>query len=148
MKELLKDNCKVVVPFDVSDESIHAVKLALSMVDSAEDIHVVHVLTQISPGYPGYVWDAIDDAHRIQHAQQAVKEKLSNISQDLHVAIFIGDAGHEIAAYADNIDAGLIVIPSHGRRGVARILLGSVAERVLRLAHCPVLVLKKPAHEA
>jgi nucleotide-binding universal stress UspA family protein len=43
----------------------------------------------------------------------------------------------------------LIVMPSHGRSGVPRLLIGSVAERVLRLAHCPVLILRglsrKPA---
>ena len=40
------------------------------------------------------------------------------------------------------IDAGAVVMPSHGRSGLGRLLLGSVAERVLRLAKCPVLVLK------
>ena len=55
----------------------------------------------------------------------------------------VGDPGHEIAEFAEEIDAELIVIPSHGRTGLTRLLLGSVAERVVRLAHCPVLVFRK-----
>ena len=54
----------------------------------------------------------------------------------------LGDPGSEIAKLATDIQANLIVIPSHGRTGFKRILLGSVAERVLRLSACPVLVLR------
>ena len=50
---------------------------------------------------------------------------------------------HEIADFAQEKKAELIVLPSHGRTGLTRLLLGSVAEKVVRLAHCPVLVLKK-----
>ena len=52
------------------------------------------------------------------------------------------ELGHEIAELADQENAKLIVIPSHGRTGISRLLLGSVAERVLRLSKCPVLVLR------
>jgi nucleotide-binding universal stress UspA family protein len=55
----------------------------------------------------------------------------------------IGDPGHEIADCAAEIGADLVVISSHGRKGVKRLLIGSVAERVVRLSHCPVLVLRK-----
>jgi nucleotide-binding universal stress UspA family protein len=55
-----------------------------------------------------------------------------------------GDPGLIIADYADEVHADLIVIPSHGYHGVQRLLLGSVAERVLRHANCPVLVLRRP----
>lgn len=53
-----------------------------------------------------------------------------------------GDAGTEIAKYAEHIKADLVVISSHGRRGWKRLLIGSVAERVVRLAHCDVFVVK------
>ena len=48
-----------------------------------------------------------------------------------------GDPGLIIADYADEVHADLIVMPSHGYHGVKRLLLGSVAERVLRHANCP-----------
>ena len=50
---------------------------------------------------------------------------------------------HVIVDYTERTDSDLIVLPSHGRTGVSRLLLGSVAERVCRYAHCPVLVLRR-----
>jgi nucleotide-binding universal stress UspA family protein len=55
----------------------------------------------------------------------------------------VGDAGREITELAEREGADLIVIPSHGYGFLKHMLLGSVAERVVRLAHCPVLVLRK-----
>lgn len=55
-----------------------------------------------------------------------------------------GVAWEEIEAVADEIDADLIVIGTHGRRGLARALLGSVAENVVRTAHRPVLTIHGP----
>ena len=49
----------------------------------------------------------------------------------------------EIAKYAEEHHTDLIVLPSHGRTGLARLMIGSVAERVVRLAHCPVLVIRE-----
>jgi len=61
--------------------------------------------------------------------------------KSLQIDILFGDAGHEIAKLAERQGAELIVLPSHGRTGIKRLLIGSVAERVVRLAHCPVLIL-------
>ena len=52
-------------------------------------------------------------------------------------------AADEISHYAQVHGIDLIVLPSHGRTGLARLMIGSVAERVVRLAHCPVLVLRE-----
>ncbi len=54
-----------------------------------------------------------------------------------------GDPGLVITDYATEIGAGLIVIPSHGYHGLKRLVLGSVAERVIRHADCSVLVLRR-----
>jgi len=59
-----------------------------------------------------------------------------------HIVVIFGDAGQEITDYALTHRAEMIVLPSHGRTGMKRWLLGSVAERVCRYAHCPVLVLR------
>jgi nucleotide-binding universal stress UspA family protein len=50
-----------------------------------------------------------------------------------------GDAAEEIVRYAKGHNVGLIVLGTHGRTGVSRVLMGSVAERVIRTAPCPVL---------
>jgi nucleotide-binding universal stress UspA family protein len=89
------------------------------------------------------VWDTVDEESRSEHAEKALKDKLAESKfEGIHMAITFGDAGQEIAEFAEKLEAGLIVLPSHGRTGLKRLLIGSVAERVVRLAHCPVLVLR------
>jgi len=62
--------------------------------------------------------------------------------EGVQINVSIGNPSRMIADLAEEIEAGLIVIPSHGYSGVRRWFLGSVAERVVQLAACPVLVLK------
>ena len=54
----------------------------------------------------------------------------------------IGDAGREIAKFAKEVEAELVVLSSQGQGFLEHLLVGSVAERVVRLATCPVLVLR------
>ena len=54
----------------------------------------------------------------------------------------IGDPAKEVAQLAADLDADLVVAGTHGRKGVQRLVLGSVAERTVRLAPCPVLVVR------
>ena len=56
----------------------------------------------------------------------------------------VGDAASEILQVTDEVEAGLIVMATHGRTGLGRALMGSVAESVLRGARCPVLTVKSP----
>ena len=93
------------------------------------------------------VWqvDSIEDyCHFVTpYIKKALKDKLADPKFDgVHIAITFGDAGQEVAEFAQSVKAGLIVMPSHGRTGLKHLLIGSVAERVVRLAHCPVLVLR------
>lgn len=133
----------VVVPVDFSDESIAALDTALDMVAAPTAIRVLHVLPTIDPAEPGVIWSTIDNAVREHHALDALHERLADPKyQGLTTKIAFGDPGHEIADYAKGIKAELIVLPSHGRTGLRRWLIGSVAEKVVRLAHCPVTVLR------
>ena len=135
---------KILVPFDFSEESVEAVKVALALSQAKEDIHVLHVLMQLPTGDPYVVWDDESDEHRKQKTREALNERLSELGiENVHLDVSIGNASVAIADLAEEINAGLIVIPSHGRTGLKRFLLGSVTERVVRLAPCPVLVLKK-----
>jgi nucleotide-binding universal stress UspA family protein len=58
----------------------------------------------------------------------------------------IGDPAHEIARLAAELSSDLVVVGSHGRRGLDRLFLGSVAEKVVRLAGCPVFVVRPKVH--
>lgn len=135
---------RIVVPVDFSEESLEAVRTALEIVADGGAVHAVHVLPTLEPTEPGVIWSTIDNTGRLRHAEQALDERLTKDGcQGVGVAARIGDPGHEIAGFAAEKQADLIVLPSHGRTGLSRILLGSTAERVVRLAHCPVLVLRK-----
>lgn len=136
---------KVVVPLDFSDDAFAAVDVAREIAATADQVHLVHVLPDLVPVDPSDdAWQTLTDESRIKQALLDLNERLTD---DKYAAmprkILIGDPGHSISNYAHELGAELIVMPSHGRTGLARMLIGSVAERVLRLAHCPVLILRK-----
>jgi nucleotide-binding universal stress UspA family protein len=133
----------VIVPIDFSDESFVALDTALEMVDSPAAINVLYVLPVLDPAEPGVIWTTIDNTVREKHALDALRERLADAKyQGLHLKVLFGDPGSEIAAFAQDEKADLIVLPSHGRTGLRRWLIGSVSEKVVRLAHCPVVVLR------
>ena len=133
----------VVVPVDFSDDSFAAISTALQLVAKPADVHVLNVLPTIEPSDPEYLWTSADAPARQKHAVQALNERLAQLNlTGVSVHTIVGDAGHKIADFAKDNHADLIVLPSHGRTGISRLLIGSTAERVVRLAHCPVLVLR------
>jgi nucleotide-binding universal stress UspA family protein len=133
----------VMVPVDFSEASLKALNAARDLVEATSALHVIHVLPLLHPLDPGVVWDSWNDAERIQHAKDALTERLGADFKDVRLEIAIGDPAREITERASKHGADLIVLPSHGRTGAARLFIGSVAERVVRFAHCPVLVLKE-----
>jgi nucleotide-binding universal stress UspA family protein len=142
MMSWLPKKC-VVVPFDFWEQSGQALEAAREFVDNGANLHVVHVLSEIIAGEPGIYWETIDNDARRYHAERAFHDSFaSSPFNQSHFHVRFGDPGREIAGLAEQLNAELIVMPSHGRSGLTRLLIGSVAERVLRLAHCPVLILK------
>ena len=134
---------KVLAPVDFSDESFAAVDAGLEHVDAPSDLTVVHVLQDPSPASPAEMWRTVDKDSRTRHAAKALRERLGDERyKGVQIDIEFGDAGSRIAQLAERQAADLIVLPSHGRTGIKHLLIGSVAERVVRLAHCPVLVLR------
>jgi nucleotide-binding universal stress UspA family protein len=133
----------VVVPVDFSEPSLAAVDTALQLVKDASHVHLIHVLPILSSVEPGVVWDTLSDDTRCQHAENTLRNQFAKPAyKSIHVKAVVGDAGQQIADLAQELKADLIVMPSHGRTGLKRLLIGSVAERVVRLAHCPVLVMR------
>jgi len=137
-------NKRVIVPIDFSDESFAALDVGLELAEKPENLRIVHVLQDLSPLEAGEVWGVIDPQARIASAKRALGERLAtgrfaNVTSE----VLLGDPAAAIANYAQETKAELIVLPSHGRTGISRLLIGSTAERVVRLAHCPVLVLRR-----
>ena len=135
---------RVLVPIDFSEESFKAQQLTLDFVKDPNHLHVLHVLRNLNPGDPGILWDTIDDRTRKEHVERAFLEKFSDPKyQKINFTVAIGDPSDRIIEYAKQHQIELIVIPSHGRTGMSRFFMGSVAEKVVRYAHCPVLVLRR-----
>jgi nucleotide-binding universal stress UspA family protein len=141
-------NKTIVIPCDFSEPAMDAVNEALALAEDSTSIHVVHVvdptpvMISVDPALP---IPASYDHGRFQEAQQQMKQMFEKGDYArLKIHCSIGDPGAEIADYATSVRANMIIMPSHGRSGLGRLLMGSVAERVLRLADCPVLILRKP----
>jgi nucleotide-binding universal stress UspA family protein len=143
MNDWLK-NKTVIVPTDFSDDSARAIRMALTMVDNAAQVRVIHVLFPLDIASPGVMWGQVDDQKREAAVRTFFDEFIRKQSiPAVQFDVRFGDPGLVIADYAKKHDAGLIVIPTHGYHGVKRILLGSVAERVIRHAPCSVLAVRR-----
>src|ERR1700722_9971260 len=130
----------VVVPYDFSERSAQALEIARDMVADLTQLRVIHASPTITASDPGMIWEVVDNDARKRNAAKAFHDSFASSQfhkADFHVAF--GDPGNEIASYAEKLKADLIVMPSHGRNGVARLLIRSVAPRVLRQAHRRVL---------
>ncbi len=137
----------ILVPFDFSDHAMHALRKALELASDSGAVHCLHVLPFITPTEPGVAWGIIDDEERLKQATESMKHQLperefGKVQKDVR----FGDPGSVVAERARELNAELIVIGSHGRSGLVRLMLGSVAEHVTRLAPCPVLVVKLQPH--
>jgi nucleotide-binding universal stress UspA family protein len=137
----------VLVPIDFSEPSFEALRTALDLVQDPTHVHALHVMPAMND--PAVIWHLIDLDERRDLAQRKLQARLSADGfPQVTCATRTGDPGEAITEYAADLGADLIVLPSHQRRGLNRLLLGSVAERVARLAPCPVLILRRPNKDA
>lgn len=130
-------------PTDFSDHSKVAFELACSVArDNGADVLVVHVIP------PPMSYDDLAESRR-EGYRDRLRDELQAVKPtdpDLPVAHLLldGDPATVITDTAAAQGTDLIVLGTHGRTGVGRLLLGSVAETVLRKAKCPVLTVKAP----
>ncbi len=133
----------IIVPIDFSDLAVDALDKALDMAGDEGKVHAVHVLPDLGVVDPAAMYENISNESRISSIEAIIRERFSDSKYaKLIIHATVGDPGHDIADYAKAESADLIVISSHGYGFLKHLLLGSVAERVVRLAHCPVLVLR------
>ncbi len=133
----------VVVPWDFSPLSKSALEAALEMVESPDKIEVIHVTPYPAATEYGMVWGTLTETDIQGNLAKSFQQEMEDSNfPDLNFTAEFGDPGSRIADFAKTKGAGLVVISSHGHTGLSRLFLGSVAERVVRLAPCPVLVLR------
>ncbi len=144
---------RILAPTDFSEYSQYALRYACEFADRFNaELHllsVIHDTKEIS-GDVGLM--SLDDfmvrleadtsSQLDQQPDSPWAEKLTVVRE-----VRIGNPFLEIIRYAKEKTTGLIVIGTHGRTGLSHVLLGSVAEKVVRKAPCPVLTIRHPEHE-
>jgi nucleotide-binding universal stress UspA family protein len=136
---------RVLVPVDDSEGSEEALDHADSAFPDAE-IVLLHVVDPIDSGYDaesvmlGHSEDWY--ASREETAEELFERARERTGREFETAIKVGRPAREIVEYAEREDVRHVVMGSHGRSGVARILLGSVAETVVRRSPVPVTVVR------
>ena len=144
---------KIVVPYDFSSHARLALTTALDLAHRlGADLHLVHVI-HIPPyvyhgGVYGEVPPPIDTSTMRDAAFRSLAEVADEIPDascrlEIHVVDGAGVA-ETLQRAAEDLRADLIVMGTHGRTGLAHVFLGSVAERTLRRAPCPVLTVRAP----
>jgi universal stress protein A len=137
---------KILFATDFSPTSDTALEVATSLArSSGATLIVAHVNTPLPPyGGEGMMVPLTElDAERGREELNGVK--VPDASVPVQRELLLGNPAPEIVNLADKEKADLIVIGSHGRTGLSRLLMGSVAEAVVRLANCPVLTVKPKA---
>jgi len=149
---------RILCPFDFTSPSREGLEMAISLAQAfGAELHVLHVIVT-PPAYvmaqPNYVQPILEDEARLapKMARQREPEIAAEVEalggSDVLAKIAVQEGLHEdlvIREYAEQIAADLIVMASHGRRGLARFFLGSTTERVLRGAPCPVMIVRPKA---
>lgn len=140
----------LLVPFDFSDCSGYALDYAVGLAAKLDaKIHLVHVVAIPALGVPEAIVPI--NASVIDGLMADSQKELDKVASARRSTVPIGevqlrtgDAREWILQFAEEVGADLIVMGTHGRRGVKRALLGSVAESVVRTAPCPVLTVRAP----
>ena len=140
-------------PTDFSERSANAFEVACSLArDSGAGLIVLHVLERPVIAYTGVAM-APPAPGPSEEERKALLKRLKHV-QPQAPAVAVehrleqGDPATGILQVAQEAGCDLIVMGTHGRTGLGRLLLGSVAEQVLRKAPCPVLTVKTPLPEA
>jgi nucleotide-binding universal stress UspA family protein len=134
-------------PTDFSEHARYAFRLACALArDYGAKLIVLHVAEPPIAVYgEGVIVPVMDPIH------EEAKNKLHNIRPPDPEEVYIehrmleGDPPEEILAVAKELPCELIVMGTHGRTGLRRLIMGSVAEEVVRKALCPVLTVRTPA---
>lgn len=146
----------VLVATDFSEPSETAVGYARAMCRAfGATLHVLHVFEPLWITSADIVGGGVSLATMIQGLEDTARKQLETAvtEEDRRelkaTAVFVSSESpaREIAKYAADHRVDLVVIGTHGRSGLSRLLIGSVAEKVVRMAPCPVLTVHHPEHE-
>ncbi|BBO66113.1 universal stress protein [Desulfosarcina alkanivorans] len=150
----MKNITRILCPVDFSEPSHAALKFAVELAEhfSAKPI-LFHAITEIdltpSPSHTltQHIMDQIPQIMQQmkENAQRAIQELIDSLIEDRVQSLKLVEIGNpptSIVNVAKDVKADLIIMATHGRSGVKGLFFGSVAEKVVRTADCPVLTIK------
>jgi len=138
---------KILFPTDFSPASDQALRWATALArDTGATISIVHVEEPPLAYGGGEMYIGFDE----ESTRDELRKTLMHVVPGDHNVPFehkllVGDPASAIIQAAESENADMIVMGTHGRTGLTRLLMGSVAEAVIRKAKCPVLTVKQPA---
>jgi nucleotide-binding universal stress UspA family protein len=146
---------RILVPTDFSKYSEVALNYATAMAEKfGADLYLLHVVQDLSVFVPDAVAVTPPIALPVEQFASAAREALARVVREQHLDRFKihsevreGAPFYEIVNFAKENRIDLIVMGTHGHTGLVHVLLGSVTERVVRKACCPVLTVRHPEHE-
>jgi nucleotide-binding universal stress UspA family protein len=145
---------RILVPTDFSEESRTALQYGVALAEKfAASLHVLHVLEVVAGAEP-LAWQ-LDSRKTVEGAIEAAAwdELRALLPEDeqkrfrAQLALEWGSPFVEIIGYAKTHKIDLVVMGTHGRGKVARLIIGSVAENVVRTAPCPALIIRHPERD-
>ncbi|MDC0936223.1 universal stress protein [Pirellulales bacterium] len=139
----------ILFPTDFSESSDAALGYASALAaENGATLYIVHVADDSPAYFAGYAGFSFvpDVPATLEREMRSMLDdvKPSRAGVNLQRRYLRGAAVSEIVAFADREKVDLIVMGTHGRTGISRVLMGSIAEGVLRKATCPVLTVKTP----
>lgn len=139
---------KILVPVDFSENSQKILKSAIMLAGKFQARLSVVFVVQSFDDYSGFFVPHIPIAQFEEEMVQAAQQKMAAfVAETMGAAVpheatvLRGDVANEILRYAEEGRADLIVMGTHGYKGLEKVLFGSVAEKVVKLAPCPVLTI-------
>jgi universal stress protein A len=140
---------KILFPTDFSPASQEALKWATSLArESGATLLIVHVEEPPMAYGGGELYLGVDETNRQELRKALAQVVPTDPNVPYEHKLLIGDPATSIVDLAESEGVDFIVLGSHGRTGLTRLLMGSVAEAVVRRAKCPVLTVKQPDKSA
>jgi nucleotide-binding universal stress UspA family protein len=131
---------KIIVPWDFSRRSIAALNSALEIAGGFSQIRVIHVAAPLAGPDNGALYDSAEK-HKTRELEKRFHKQIGDEERfrKIQFCVKYGYRAQEIVRFAESHRAVLIVMTSRARKGLSRLVFGRLAERVERLAKCPVL---------
>src|SRR5262245_8705221 len=146
---------RILLPTDFSKYSRSALTYGGALAEKfGAELYILHVVQNIGLLIPDMVNVTPPVLPSLEQMGAAVREALAKLIKEaglekfkVEVVVREGSAFYEIVQFAKDQNVDLIVMGTHGHSGLAHMLLGSVTEKVVRKAPCPVLTVRHPDHE-